>query len=163
MSVTSTISPAAASAGIAEHEDRSPWRSRRQAGPAFERRAGRQKRGIRNVLVVADASGLRKALARVLRQCGYSVLEASGAWQVEQLTEHERPIDLVLMDLSAPENADLQLALWLRALHPETRVLIAADSLWEFNLEFGASQQIALLAKPYTQSELRRVVRRLLD
>ncbi len=114
------------------------------------------------MLVVADAPALRRLLARVLRQCGCLVLEASGAWQVEQLTQHERQFDLVLMDLSAPENADLQLALWLHALHPEIKVLVAADSLWEFNLEFGASQQIALLAKPYTQAELRRVVRRLL-
>jgi len=124
--------------------------------------SGNALRGRETILVVGNTPVLRGALARVLRQYGYQVLEASDALEAQRLTEARRAIQLLLMDLSSPETHDFQTALWFRSTHPEIKVLVASDALWGVNLELGVSQQIAVLAKPFTPVELARMVRRVL-
>jgi CheY-like chemotaxis protein len=119
-------------------------------------------RGNETVLVANDTPMLRRALARLLRGLGYRVLEAADALEAQRRTEAHPKIHLLLMDLSAPEPSDLQLALWFRATYPQTKVLVTSDLLWELNLKSGFAQEIAILAKPYTQVELARIVRRVL-
>jgi CheY-like chemotaxis protein len=159
-----TISSAAASAGDAKHPGRPSWRPRRQAAALTAPRASGTRRGNKNktVLVVADAPALRSALARVLRQDGCHVLSAPDGWKAQRLAEHENRIDLLFLHLSAPRTSDLQLAQWFLAIHSETKALVAADSLWELSLQFGASHRVTLLPKPFTPVELVHLVHRIL-
>jgi len=115
------------------------------------------------MLVVGNTPALSGLMAGVLRRYGYQVMKASDALGVLRLTQAHPKIELALIDLSSSEPGPFQLALWLRAAHPEIKVLVAADALWDVGLEVGISQQIALLAKPFTPVELACMVRRVLD
>ncbi len=154
---------AAQAASKAEPQDRPSWRSRRQTGELTAPTAGLLPRGTETVLVVDDPLAPRGALANVLRQLGYQVLEAPDAVEARRLVETQGRIHLLLLDLSTPEPSDLQLALWFRAIYPETKVLVTSGSLWELNFQLGVSQQVALLAKPFTTLELAQMVRRVLE
>jgi len=154
---------AAQAASKAQPQDRPSWRSRRQTGELPEPAAGVLPRGTETVLVVDDPLAPRGALANLLRQLGYQVLEAPDAVEARRLVETHRRIHLLLLNLSTPEPSDLQLALWFRAIYPETKVLVTSGSLWELNFQLGVSQQVALLAKPFTTLELAQMVRRVLE
>ncbi len=123
---------------------------------------GRGK-GAETVLVVDDERMLRGALSTVLRQFGYHVLEAFDTLDAQRLAESGQKIHLVLVDLYRAEFSNLQLALWFRAIHPEIKVLVASSSVWDVTCELGASQQIAVLPKPFTPIELADMVRRVLE
>ena len=124
---------------------------------------GDSLRGSETILIVDDSHTLRGALAGMLRQYGYLVLEACGPLEAQRLTKNSRIIHLLLMDFSSAEHHDFQLAMWFRATYPKTKVLVASDALWELDFDLGVSQRIALLAKPFTSPELARIVRQVLD
>ncbi len=71
-------------------------------------------------------------------------------------------IDLLLLDQDLPDPRNEQLAMWFRSTYPATKVLMASGSLWELNLNLGISQQIAMLAKPFTLLQLARMMRKVL-
>jgi CheY-like chemotaxis protein len=147
----------------AEQGDHWSKGSRRQPTERPAPRVDAPLNGKGTVLVVDDEPLTRGVLARLLRQFGYRVLEATGALEAQHLADARRRIDLLLMDLSTHETSDLELALWFRAIHPRTKVLAASDTLWDINYEIGESQQIAFLAKPFTPRELARIVQRILE
>ena len=115
------------------------------------------------VLLVGGAPMMRGVMARVLRQLGYRVVEASGAHEAQRLAASPREIHLLLLNHSAPEQTDLELALWFRAMYPAMRILVACVSLWDLNYRIGEERQINFLAKPFTARELARIVRRVLE
>ncbi len=120
-------------------------------------------KGSETLLVVGNTPALRGLEVKILRQFGYHVVEASDALDALRLMATHRSIHLVLIDLSSSEPRHFQLALWFRSTHPEIKVLVASDGIWDVNLELGIAQQIASLAKPFTPDELARMVRRVLD
>lgn len=137
------------------------WHTRRQARvqPAS---ACAPFIGKQTVLLVDSAPMMRGVLARVLRQLGYRVVEASGTVEAQRLAASSGEIHLMLLDHSVPERTDLELALWFRAMYPEMKILVACVSLWDLNDRIGQEQQINFLAKPFTAPELARMVRRVL-
>ena len=106
---------------------------------------------------------MRGVMARVLRQLGYRVVEASGAHEAQRLAASPREIHLLLLNHFSPERTDLELALWFRAMYPEMKILVACISLWDLNYDLGEKRQITFLAKPFTARELARMVRRVLE
>ncbi|PYI83790.1 MAG: hypothetical protein DME26_14435 [Verrucomicrobia bacterium] len=138
-------------------------RSLPEAGLPAGPRVYASLKGNETVLVMDQEPMIRSVLARVLRQLGYQVLEASGALDAQRRAGSGREIDLLIMDLSAPGINDLELALWFRASYPQTKVLIASDAVWELNYQIGMSSRIAFLSKPYTPLELARMLRRILE
>ena len=137
---------------------RRSWRPTTPTVPS----AGDTLRGSETILVVADTRVPRGALAGVLRQHGYRVLEASDVVEAQRLARSCRRIHLLLMDLFSPETYHFQLVRWFQAMYPKAKVLIASDTVWELYIDLDISQQIALLAKPFTPIELARMVRRVL-
>ena len=104
---------------------------------------------------------MRGSLARALRHFGYQVMEATGAMEAQRLAGQKRQIRLLFLNLSAPRN-DLELAVWFHATHPETKVVVATDCLWDVNHHTGGAPEISYLAKPYTSRELGGFLRRVL-
>jgi len=145
------------------HESHSSWAHGRQPGAPRQRAVADRLRGDEIVLLVDPAPLPRWVLARMLRQLGYEVLEAAGALDAQRVAMSFPRIDLLLLNLARPQTVDFQLALWFRALHPETKVLLASDSLWDLNFHLTVSHQIALLAKPFNRRELADMLRQLLD
>jgi DNA-binding NtrC family response regulator len=104
----------------------------------------------------------RAALVGLFEQLGYHVLEAATPAQARRLAHGSGRIHLVFLDLNLPEVGELHLARWFQALDPETRTLIAANSLWELSYHSSDSDRIPFLIKPFTPMELAWMVRRLL-
>ncbi len=78
----------------------------------------------RTILLVEDEPQVRKVAAVILRQAGFTVLEAgSGADALALAAKHGHGIDLLLTDMVMPGMNGRQLAEALRALRPGLRVL----------------------------------------
>jgi PAS domain S-box-containing protein len=114
------------------------------------------------VLLADDEPGLRQATAEILRQSGYTVLEAeSSAHAVELAEKHHSPIDVLITDIIMPVMRGPELARRVSQLHPEIRVLFMsgyAEGFPETQLPPSAS----FLQKPFrfaTLLEQLRMVR----
>lgn len=76
------------------------------------------------VLVVEDDSAVRRAVARILTQAGYRVLEADNGANALRLLECEDPLpDLVITDLMMPVLGGLELGERLRTRYPTLKLL----------------------------------------
>lgn len=120
-------------------------------------------RGRETVLVVDNTPVMRGAVAGMLRQLGYHVLEAIDTVEAKYQAHARRNIHLVVMDLPEPEMCHLELAHWFRAIYPETKVLVTSSSFWNLTLQLDGSQPVTILTQPFTPFELARMVRVILD
>jgi two-component system, cell cycle sensor histidine kinase and response regulator CckA len=115
----------------------------------------RARRPRETVLLVEADPGVRAATARMLREAGYRVIEASSASRAVRLAEsRRRPIHLMMADLSTCGGCDLVGP--VRQAHPGLRMLFLA----------GASvppTDVPILEKPYSPAKLTSVVRDALD
>jgi len=109
------------------------------------------------VLIVEDQGTVRQLAARVLKQHGYSTIEAAIGSAALLLSQgQDAPvIDLLLTDVILPDINGRELADRLRSEHPTTKVLFmsgyAGDPLGRRGvLEDG----LAFLPKPFTASAL---------
>ncbi len=122
--------------------------------------------GNERVLLVEDEEPVRELSAYVLRELGYTVVEARDGDEALRLTkEHgSGPFDLLFTDLVMPRMGGKELAYWFRLTNPQTRVLFTSgypDRSVAHNGELVAG--IAFLHKPYTPVLLAQKVREVLD
>ena len=111
------------------------------------------------ILVVDDEPALRAMIARTLEADGFGVVMASDgleAWGL--LEEGNGPFALLLVDLVMPRWDGTTLIRRVRAEQPAQPILIITGRR-EPELRGGVSQNIPVLLKPFTQSDLRRAVR----
>jgi two-component system cell cycle sensor histidine kinase/response regulator CckA len=120
--------------------------------------------GTETVLIVEDEEAVRGLARRILRQSGYSVLEAGGGEEaVEIAVRHEGPIDLLLSDVVMPGMGGPALAHKIRQLRPATRILLMSGYTDDAILHHGGlAGNLAFLAKPFTPDGLLRRVREVL-
>ena len=117
--------------------------------------------GDETLLVAEDEEDVRHLIVRVLRQCGYTVLEAGNAREALPLGEHyEGDIDLLITDVVMPGMGGKELADRLLEARPKMKVLYIsgyADSavIRRDILEAGLS----FLAKPFSPQRLTKAVR----
>ena len=113
------------------------------------------------LLVVADPL-LRGVLTQVLTQLGYRVLNAATGISAQRMAREEKRIDLLLAEFSSLTTSGLELVRWFCLNRTETKVLIASDALWDIEACLGDLPRLAVLAMPFTPSELARMVRTIL-
>lgn len=116
------------------------------------------------VLVVDDDLLVREPIADYLREVGYEVLEAGDAHEAIELVDHADHVDLVFTDVRMPGELDgVGLARWVRAHRPDLPVLLTSgyDGSGWLGGELG--REVRLLQKPYTQDQVLRHIRRLLN
>ena len=96
-------------------------------------------RGSETVLLVEDEEQVRELAARVLRQQGYTVLQASNG--VEALSIASRhadgEIDLLLTDVVMPLIGGRELSIKLRDIHPNVRVIYTSGYTDEAVIRHG--------------------------
>jgi two-component system cell cycle sensor histidine kinase/response regulator CckA len=79
------------------------------------------------ILLVEDEAALRGLMRRLLERSGYNVLEAEhGAHALTQCKQHEGAIDLVVSDIVMPTMGGREMALQLRDLRPNSRLLFVS-------------------------------------
>jgi len=117
----------------------------------------------RLLLIVESDPLVRLAVADYLRECGYTVLEATDSKEALALLQSSADIRMALVDVGSPAILDgFALVQWIRREMPDTKVVTTAG--------IGRTAQTAgdlcaagpMLRKPYHHQELERRIRQLL-
>jgi DNA-binding NtrC family response regulator len=117
--------------------------------------------GLLHVLVVDDDEAVRKACCQIARGMGFAVvLGAESATAARAILKHQR-IDVLLLDLKMPGGGGLPLLEQVKALHPDTAVIVmtafATVSSAVEAMRIGAGDY---LTKPFALEELTTVLER---
>jgi len=108
--------------------------------------------GSGTVLIVEDDSAVRQVAARVLRDRGYTVLEARRPSEARRICAgHGSTIDLLLTDVIMPECTGTELARELSQLYPRMRVVYMSGYPGGAASRLGAlGHGSAYLEKPFS-------------
>lgn len=110
------------------------------------------------ILLVEDHALLRGILARALEALGYEVRAAASADDALVLLENGLMPELVFTDIRMPgSRSGVDLARWVQANSPETRVLLQTGFAHENTADFP------VLHKPYTPDELAAAIVKVLS
>jgi len=116
-------------------------------------------------LLVEDKEDVRVLLHEVLRENGYSVLEACNGKRALDLGKHHlAPIQLLITDVVMPKMSGRELADRLASTHPETKVLYMSgytDGVIAYHGELDPDT--AFLQKPFSPNTLAHKIRDVLD
>jgi PAS domain S-box-containing protein len=129
--------------------------------------AGYLPKGNETVVVAEDEPLVRNLAVRILREHGYTVLEAGNGNEAMQLFNKnaEEKIDLLLTDVVMPHMSGKDLADWVKTCRPETKILFTSgytDSAFVLHHDL-LSPDTAFLEKPYSPGALLRKTREVLD
>ena len=116
--------------------------------------------GSRTVLLVEDEQSLRKLARNMLKDIGYTVLEANdGSHALEIAKQTASGIDLLLTDVVMPGMSGRAVAEKLSPLRPEMKVLYMSGYTDGAIAPHGVLESgISILRKPFTRDELTRRV-----
>jgi PAS domain S-box-containing protein len=121
-------------------------------------------RGTETVLLVEDDETVRAFVARVLREAGHPVLEATSPQDALRLARNpSTPFDLLISDVRMPGMSGPDLVREIRAARPDAPVLYItgyADRL--LGGPGGPDGDADVLVKPFTPAALAAAVRRAL-
>jgi PAS domain S-box-containing protein len=121
--------------------------------------------GSETILLVEDDDALRPMAERILTRDGYRVLTAPDGPAAEQVAAaHRGEIDLLLTDIVMPGMLGSELAVRIRELDPQVRVLFMSGYAPGMLLHAGTlPPDAALVDKPFSADLLLGIVRRVLD
>jgi two-component system OmpR family response regulator len=113
------------------------------------------------ILVIDDDSGTREALAEILGRAGYQV----SAWADDTLLEDSTlspNFQVAVVDYHLPSGDGLQVAVRLRALQPDCRIILTSSEPPPA-AELAAAKGLVdrFLAKPFSKDAILEVVARL--
>jgi DNA-binding NtrC family response regulator len=113
---------------------------------------------VARVLVVDDDRVVRNLIAEILRRAGHDVVAVAEAKEALRVAA-DGSIELVVTDVTMPGMSGLELAAAVRSGHPGLPVLIVTGSgTDDMVADALASGAAGVLAKPFTQAELRQAV-----
>jgi two-component system cell cycle sensor histidine kinase/response regulator CckA len=122
--------------------------------------------GSETLLVVEDESTVRNLACGVLASRGYDVLAASnGREALQVVSSHQgNPISLVVTDVIMPEMGGKVMAEWLKATHPDIKILFTSGYTDDALAPQGVLEEgVQFFSKPYSPAALIRKVREILD
>jgi signal transduction histidine kinase len=120
--------------------------------------------GRGTILVAEDEESIRQVLVQTLRECGYTVLEASRAQEAIPLGEHyEGVIDLLISDVVMPGLSGPEIAAKITPLRPGMQVLYISGYTGKALADRGViPRNLNLLIKPFSATVLTETVHKLL-
>jgi DNA-binding NtrC family response regulator len=114
-------------------------------------------------LVVEDEDSLRSAVAKMLRNSGFSVLEAADGTTAIAAIRGDSTIDVLLLDVTLPGAPSWKVLAEAKRLRPAMRVIVASA----YGKEFAATSLQAdverFIRKPYSVRDLVGLVRQTLS
>jgi len=121
--------------------------------------------GNETILVVEDEALVRDVTRAMLARRGYRVLVASdGEHALRVAAEYFGPIDLLLTDVIMPRANGRRVAEQLRMVRPNVRVVYMSGYTEDAIVHHGVLEAgIVLLEKPFTERDLARTVREVLE
>ena len=120
--------------------------------------------GSQTVLVAEDEPMVRRLICSVLKERGYTVLEAEDGLAASRLAEqYNGPIHLLITDVVMPAMSGQELTKRVKASRPGTKILYISGYTEEAISRFGALDEGAFfLEKPFTPDSLARKIREIL-
>lgn len=116
------------------------------------------------ILLVDDDESLRRLAGRLLTKLGYSVLVAADGWTaLENCRDHPADIHLLITDVFMPDVGGPELAKQLTAIRPALKVLYVSGSSEALRDAGLLTLSANFLQKPYTQDQMSRKIREILD
>jgi CheY-like chemotaxis protein len=135
------------------------------AGITEENNSESGSRGIETVLVVEDEASVRSLACRILRERGYTVLEAPNGNEALDIAQmHAGEIHLVLTDVVMPGVGGRELVSRLAASRPGIKALYVSGYTDNAIVHHGVlDSDVDFLQKPFTVEGLARKVRAVID
>jgi len=125
--------------------------------------ATHKQRATETVMIVEDDEGVRVVASRILRDQGYTVLEARRASEARRLWEkHGSSVDLLLTDVVMPDVNGPRLAEELARDRPGLRVLYMSGYPGAGGLVGPKGNALTCIEKPFTPTSLSAKVREML-
>lgn len=116
------------------------------------------------ILVVEDEPAVRRFVKEVLASSGYHVLEAADADEALTISNaYQLPIHLLLADMAMPGSDGRDLAIRLKQIHPESRVILVSGYSESLAADETIGSDLQYLAKPFTPGQLSKIVRAALN
>ena len=126
-------------------------------------RPGNGRHRTTTILVVDDEVLIRMPVADYLREKGFRVIEASNAAEAQAVFEAQEPIEVVFSDVNMPGDLNgLGLARWVRAHHPDVKIILASGVTTAAALLPG-DVDAPMLGKPYSYDQLAQQIKRLIE
>jgi two-component system, cell cycle sensor histidine kinase and response regulator CckA len=125
-----------------------------------------QQKGAETILLVEDDLAVRRSTSRILRENGYSVVEAASGKDARDVIEHHRPIDFVVTDAMMPDGTGRELAEHLAVDYPRLKILFMTGQTDDhvINNGFGKKNRYRrVLLKPFPPRKLLDTIREMLD
>ncbi len=117
------------------------------------------------VLLVEDDPSILTMAKGMLERSGYTVLDAGDPGQALRLAQgHGGPIHLLMTDVVMPQMNGKELALQMRALNPEIKVLFMSGYTANVIAHRGIlDEEVHFIQKPFSIRDLTVKVREALD
>jgi PAS domain S-box-containing protein len=117
------------------------------------------------VLVVEDERVLRIAVAQMLRKEGLTVIEVdNGADAVDLFRDHQKEIDVVLLDMTIPGTPSGTVVREVGRLRPEAKILLTSAYNKEMVGSLADAEQVkGFIRKPFQLGELVNLIRKTLS
>jgi PAS domain S-box-containing protein len=122
--------------------------------------------GTETILVLEDDISVRHISVRMLRQLGYTVLEAANGDDAQRMIAETttRKVHLLLTDVVMPHMSGRYFADWLRKISPKTKVVFVSGYLTDsLQPGDGIDNGMFFLSKPFDTEQLATTIRQALD
>jgi CheY-like chemotaxis protein len=108
-------------------------------------------RAPHTILVVEGEVLVRHVISEYLRECGYTVHEASGADEAIAILENpDVSIDVVFSEIEMAGSMDgFSLARWIRSNHPKVKVMLTSGVARSAQIAAELCEAGRLVRKPY--------------
>lgn len=111
----------------------------------------------RSILLLGDMLKYRQALASLLREAGYQVLEEQAAQAMALLSEN-RKVDAVILDMGLASSDEHQFLAWLCENTASPVVVLSGDASKEAALAAVRKGARAYVVKPFTRDSILRTL-----
>jgi CheY-like chemotaxis protein len=119
----------------------------------------------KRILVVDDDGNVRSMICENLRDQGYEVTEAGNGELGSELLKTQGTPDLVITDIVMPKRDGLELIMEIRKEYPDVKLIAISGGGRTWGGDYlSMSERLgshAILAKPFSMTELEETVRRL--
>jgi PAS domain S-box-containing protein len=122
--------------------------------------------GNETILLVEDEPSVRGLAVRVLREQGYTLLEAANGEEALHIVQEQddKKINLLLTDVVMPQMGGKELAEKLKTLRPDIKVLFTSGYTDNAIVHHGVLEEgVNFIQKPFTPDALACKVRDVLD
>jgi CheY-like chemotaxis protein len=116
------------------------------------------------ILLVEDEAQVRTLVREILRQLGYTVLEAGDGYEALKLVEGgDEDIRVLLTDVIMPLMNGHELAVRLKEIRPEIKVLYMSGYTDDVLAFHGLAPEIDFIQKPFSSTDLAEKLERVLS